>query len=964
MWPRFRWQHRCAEDGNAAADPVQPLSQAANAALRHDIGEFGQVALAIVRCKTKDARVQDGGSPRPRGFLHSVRASAELCSSRERSGPQRAARAAQHRYRVPTRKEAGDDMTHADVADVLVEALAQVPDAVVLIDEHDAVRFFNPAAEALWGLSASAVLGRDAGVPFPRGLAVDGTAALVDGRCAGADLASPPGSAEMRIERPDGAMRRGMLSVREFVVTGRRFRAAFVKDVTDTGRRRDEWRRLAMVVNSSHNGLIITGLDGRISFVNAALTKMLGYEFDEVAGQRLFDPFVGMHTDGDAVEQLQALAERQPPVDGLRQDVLLYTKSGRPIWVCVGMTIIRDDANQPVDVLAVLTDITLTKMHEELQQKVLGAMARELPAAEVARILCTEVERIAPEVIASFLRVDADGRLFTLAAPRLPPSVTRLIDGEPIGPCAGSCGTAAWRGEPVAVTDIATDPLWAAYRELVLPLGLAACWSYPVTGTDGSVLGTFAFYYRDNRGPVAFHQTLVEIGLNLCALLLERERTRARIHQLAYRDTLTGLPNRAMLEAQAAMLLNDARDEGSSLALVFIDLDRFKRVNDTRGHAIGDELLCETGRRFRSVLRDGDLLGRLAGDEFVAILPRCGVDDAQRVVERLIAVIAQPVVLPGATLHASASAGIAMFPADGVDVETLLRHADIAMYHSKGLASGSYSFFRAEMNRLVQEQALLEAEFRVALERNLLSLHYQPQFGGAGARELDGAEALARWTHPALGSISPARFVVLAEECGLIGELDGWVLEEGCRQLADWRARGVDIPRISINLSASDFRDSTLAVRVARTLLRHGLEPCDLTLEMTESVMLSDEPLVLSMIAELHRLGVTLSMDDFGTGYSSLGALHKLPLDELKLDRSFVRDLDHSDSARALTATVLRIGETLRMKVVAEGVETETQRRFLLDHGCPVLQGYLLGRPMPAEQLEAWVRKADARSHA
>jgi PAS domain S-box-containing protein len=519
-------------------------------------------------------------------------------------------------------------MNHADPAEVFERLLAQVPDAVVLVDEHDAVSFFNPAAEALWGLTARAVLGRDAGALFPDGFFVDDAKRAVDHLPLASDdyanAESSAGAADMPIERPDGAVRHATLSVREFDVAGRRFRAAFVKDVTDDGRQREKWQRLAMAVNGSHNGLIISTLDGRISFVNAAVTKMLGYELHELAGQRLFDAFVGIHTDADALEQLQSMAERQPLVDGFRQDVLLYAKNGRPVWVCVGMTVVRDQAGQPVDVLAVLTDITLAKMHEALQQKVLDAMARELPATEVARILCEEVERIAPEVIASFLRVDADGRLFTLAAPRLPASVTRLIDGQPIGPCAGSCGTAAWRGEPVAVTDIATDPLWAAYRDLALPHGLAACWSYPVKGTDGTVLGTFAFYYRDSHGPAAFHQALVEIGLNLCALLLEREQARARIHQLAYRDALTGLPNRAMLEAQATDLLKDAHDHGREFALLFVDLDRFKRVNDTRGHAIGDALLRETGRRFRSVLRGKDLFGRLAGDEFVAILPRCG----------------------------------------------------------------------------------------------------------------------------------------------------------------------------------------------------------------------------------------------------------------------------------------------------------------------------------------------------
>jgi diguanylate cyclase (GGDEF)-like protein len=602
-------------------------------------------------------------------------------------------------------------------------------------------------------------------------------------------------------------------------------------------------------------------------------------------------------------------------------------------------------------------------MREELQQKVLDAMARELPATEVAGILCREVERIAPEIVASLLRVDDEGRLFTLAAPRLPTAVTDAMDGVSIGPCVGSCGTAAWRGAPVVVTDIANDPLWTGYRDLVLPLGLAACWSYPVKGADGTVLGTFAFYYRDNHGPVAFHQSLVEMGLSLCALLLEREKARMRIHQLAFHDTLTGLPNRNMFEAQAKQLVKDARRAERDLALVFIDLDRFKRVNDTRGHATGDEVLCEAGRRFKSVLRDGDLLGRLAGDEFVAVLPHCGVQQATQIVKRLLATTASPVVAGGASIHTSASIGIAMYPEDGRDVLTLLRQADIAMYQAKGEGRGGFSFFREEMSRNLQEQAMLEADLRVALKHDLLDLWYQPQFDAANGCALSGVEALLRWNHATLGSVPPVRFVVLAEECGLIGELGKWVMARACRQLADWRARGVDIPRMSINLSASDFRDCTLADRVARTLLSHGLQPHDLTLEMTESVMLSDEPGVLLMIDELHRLGVQLSLDDFGTGYSSLGYLHRLPLDELKLDRSFVRDLDHSDSAQALTATVLRIGESLNIKVVAEGVETDTQRQFLVDHGCPVLQGFLLGCPMTPPLLEEWLRSAHAGSH-
>ncbi|ABE35942.1 diguanylate cyclase domain protein [Paraburkholderia xenovorans LB400] len=845
-------------------------------------------------------------------------------------------------------------MAQAQIAGTLVQVLAQIPDAVVLVDEDGAIGFFNPAAEALWGLTAAAVLGADAGMLLPRGIQPAGHG-VQTGNVDGPGLA-------LQIERNDGVMRRGQMSIHGFEVAGRRFRAAFIRDITDQHRQCEEWQQLLRVVNGSDNAIIVASLDGSISFINSGVTRMLGYAAAEVQGLRLVEPFAGVHTNMAAVERIQSAArEPSTPDHPFRQDLLVYTKGGRPLWVNVGITVITDNAGAPVNLLAVLTDITLTRMREELQQKVLDAMARELPATEVAGILCREVERIAPEVVATFLRVD-DGRLFTLAAPRLPVTVTRAMDGESIGPCAGSCGTAAWRGTPVVVTDIASDPLWTGYRDLVLPLGLAACWSYPVKGADGSVLGTFAFYYRENHGPVAFHQSLVDMGLSLCALLLEREKARMRIHQLAFHDTLTGLPNRNMFETQAQQLLNDARRTERELALVFIDLDHFKRVNDTRGHATGDEVLCETGRRFKSVLRDGDLLGRLAGDEFVAILPHCGVHQATGIVERLLAATAPPVVVAGAPIHASASIGIAMYPADGEHVPTLLRQADIAMYHAKARGRGHFCFFREEMSRNIQEQAMLEADLRVALKHDLLDLWYQPQFDAANGHVLSGVEALLRWNHATLGSVPPVRFVVLAEECGLIGELGKWVTQRACRQLADWRARGVEIPRVSINLSASDFRDSTLAERVARTLLAHGLQPHDLTLEMTESVMLGDEPGVLSMIDELHRLGIQLSLDDFGTGYSSLGYLHRLPLDELKLDRSFVRDLDHSDSARALTSTVLRIGESLNIKVVAEGVETDTQRQFLVEHGCPVLQGYLLARPMAPHLLEEWLRAAHAGS--
>jgi EAL domain-containing protein (putative c-di-GMP-specific phosphodiesterase class I) len=296
-----------------------------------------------------------------------------------------------------------------------------------------------------------------------------------------------------------------------------------------------------------------------------------------------------------------------------------------------------------------------------------------------------------------------------------------------------------------------------------------------------------------------------------------------------------------------------------------------------------------------------------------------------------------------------------MFPDDGRDIDLLVRHADMAMYRAKSDGGGDFRFFSVDMNRLAQERVSLETALREALRINQLQLHYQPQVGGHGGNHLYGVESLLRWHHPDLGVIPPARFVPVAEECGLISELSLWVLRQACAQMADWRHRGIDVPRVSVNISAINFRDPELSLQISDLLDAYGLTPNDLTLEITESVMLDPDPDVLENIEAIYVLGVRLSLDDFGTGYSSLSHLHRLPIHELKLDQSFVRDIDTSAIARTLTTSVLRIGESLGMKVVAEGVETESQHRFLTEQRFPVLQGYLFSPPLPAAELEIWL---------
>ncbi|MBC7682034.1 MAG: EAL domain-containing protein [Ferruginibacter sp.] len=735
---------------------------------------------------------------------------------------------------------------------------------------------------------------------------------------------------------------------------------ADLQEGRDRSHKHDPLHQLLTVVNHSDNGFIVGGPDTLITFVNAGFTTMFGYTLDEVRGRRASDCLAGLHTDMQEVERIHR---------GLRQcgagraDLLLYTKSGRPLWVSVVVNPLFDGDGQFSGMVGVLTDITQTKMHEVLQYKLLHAMAEELPLTQLMALVCREVERIAPEVVASILVVDAQGMLQPLAAPGLPAEFSNAIKSAPIGPNASSCGTAAWRGEPVAVTDIANDPPWAPYKHLILPHGLVACWSSPIKAHDGRVLGTFAFYYRTLRGPDALHQRLVDISLHLCALAMEREESRAHIHHLDFYDALTSLPNRKMLRTKAERAVLESQRSLEPMALLFINIDRFKQVNEEQGHGAGDALLTEIANRLSQEVRGRDLVGRQAGDEFVAVLSDCSTEQAAIAGERLLAAIAAPVTLPsGATVHPKASIGVAMFPEDGQDFDTLLRQADLAMHQAKHDGRGCLRFFNDDMNRRTLERLSLEVALRDALSMGHLRLHYQPQVSGPAGSVLYGVEALARWEHPQLGHVSPAQFIPLAEECGLIDELTRWGLGEACRQMADWRARGVAVPKVAVNVSARNFQNPGLPGWVAELLRQHGLSPHDLTLEMTESVALDTTQGVTATIKAVQALGVNLSLDDFGTGYSSLGYLHRLPIHELKLDKSFVQDLADSAAAQALTNTVLRIGDGLHLTVVAEGVETEMQAEFLTARGCQVLQGYLYGRPLPADGLEQWLaaRHSDA----
>ncbi|MFT3720750.1 EAL domain-containing protein [Pseudorhodoferax sp.] len=706
----------------------------------------------------------------------------------------------------------------------------------------------------------------------------------------------------------------------------------------------------ALVVDASDNAVVLCGPDRRVQDVNPGFTRMFGYTADDMRGKRLLEVLAGPATE---LPPFAGVAAPATPPD-LRTELLLYTRGGRPLWAAVTRNAVRDAGGRVRHMCLLLADITLTKVHEVLQHRVLDAMARELPVADLMNLVCEEVERIAPELLCSVLDVDEDGLLHPLAGPGLPAALGDLLDGYPVGPDAAGGGAAAWRGKPVEVRDIASDSAWEGARGLVLPLGLRACWSCPILASDGGMVGAFTLYFREHRGPSGLHRRLAEIAVRLCALALERERARQRLERLASFDMLTGLANRFALKERAAQMLPELAGTGTPMAVLCIDLDRFRLVNETQGHPAGDALLREIAGRLMRCVRSIDLTGRLGGDEFAVILPACAMQQAATAAERLLAAVAEPVALPGATLQPAASIGVAMFPDDGGDIDTLLHHADMARVQAKASGRGGARFFNEEMQQRTRERVALEAALRLGLRDGGLRLLYQPQVDRRSGR-LYGVEALARWTHPELGEIPPSRFIPLAEEAGMVVELGRWALTEACRQMAQWRRGGVPVPRVAVNLSARNFQDDGLVALVAALLDAHGLQPGDLTLEMTESVLLDASPDVLAVLQALRAMGVHLSLDDFGTGYSSLSYLHRLPIHELKLDQSFVRDLGDSATARALTSTILRIGDSLKLTVVAEGVENALQAQLLAERGNAIVQGFLFGRPMTPESLAAWL---------
>ena len=838
--------------------------------------------------------------------------------------------------------------------DFLLKALELANDAVVIVDGDLHVSYFNAVAERIWKLDREQVLGchvsrlglgdlrpHDVGMPAPGRMSGDDS---VRERCS-----------EISIRRRDGSRFRAALRLLRVEVGGQGRTIAFIRDVTAEIEQRERMALLSLVADGTNRAVVVTDRNRRIVYTNAAFAGMFGYSPEQASGRQVHEILAGRDTDRGALARLR---RRIGDRDDGEEEILCYDRNGDEIWISANVRAFRNRRGRVKYIFALLTDITETKQLRSLQQLIMSALADEIPITDIANQLCTRVEEIAPDVVSSLLHIDAGGVIHPLGGPSLPEEYSRALDGVAIGPDVGSCGAAAFRGEPVLATDIDNDPRWQPFKAMPLAAGLRACWSTPIKAKDGRVIGTFAFYFRECRAPSRWHQRIVDACVHLGALAIERKEARAQIARLAYYDTLTGLPNRARLRDMISEAIQ-ACAAGQHVALAFLDVDNFKDVNDTLGHSAGDELLVEFAQRLRAQIQPGDMLGRLGGDEFVIVLPNRDAIEASLVASRIIEALITPLQIGTRRVPMSASMGISIYPDNATGIDALIQQADAAMYKAKSAGRSTYRFFSTDMNRLAEQRLEHSAALRGAIANDALKLHYQPQI-----RTIDGAihgvEALARWHDPVLGEVSPAKFIPLAEECGLIEQIGLWSVREACRQMAEWRAAEVDIPCVSVNLSPINFQNVNLAGEVAAILADHALPPDVLMLEITEGVIMNERSVAIETMNKLRELGVGLSLDDFGTGYSSLSRLAHLPIRELKIDRSFMRDVERDPGARAIVTSVVRVGQSLQLTVVAEGVETEGQLNLLTELGCDVVQGFLYAPALSPPSLGRWLLEHSA----
>ncbi len=654
-------------------------------------------------------------------------------------------------------------------------------------------------------------------------------------------------------------------------------------------------------------GIAHVGLDGRWLRVNHKLCLITGYAEEELLTRDR--PSITYPDDmPDELNSMQQLLAGEVPSS--TKEIRHVRKDGSLVWVNLTWSLTRTSTGEPDYFIEVIEDITERK-----------------EATEQLRLFARIFDTINEGVI-----VTDSANNIVLVNPAFS-SITGYSAAEAIGKNPRLLHSGL-------MDKVFYDKMWQSIKK-------TGRWQGEITDRRKNgecyVEWLSISTMKDERGEFSHHIAVVSD-------ISERKAAEEHMVYIAQHDFLTDLPNRMMLHDRLTQAIAHAEREQRKVAVMFLDLDRFKAINDTLGHLVGDKLLQLVAGRISSVARTSDTVSRLGGDEFAIMLPYIeNTDDIAMIAVKLLASIAGPYMVDGNEIEVTTSIGISVFPEDGIDSESLIAHADAAMYQAKGNGRNNYQFFTREMNRRTLERILIKNKLIHALERNELFLLYQPQVDLQSGRII-GAEALVRWDNPLYGKVLPAQFIPIAEENGLIPPIGEWVLREACRQNQEWRKQGLMKITMAVNLSAVQFRQKNLGEIIKAILHESGLAPSGLELEITEGVVMQDAEAAILLLEDMKAMGLKLSVDDFGTGYSSLSYLKRFPIDKLKIDQSFVRDLTTDTDDAVIVSTIISMAHSLKLKVIAEGVESAEQLAFLKQQGCDEIQGYYFSQPVTAEE--------------
>jgi diguanylate cyclase (GGDEF)-like protein/PAS domain S-box-containing protein len=709
--------------------------------------------------------------------------------------------------------------------------------------------------------------------------------------------------------------------------------------------------RFSLAMRGANDGLWDWNLETDEVYYSPRWKSMLGYGENELKNNlSAWTNLVHPDDKGMVLKKVQDYIAGR--ADSFEVEMRMHHKSGHEIFVLSrAFLVTRESDGKPVRLVGTHVDITDRKKVEAFDDKsaeILEMIAIGRPASDIYDAIALMYEGRHPGLRCSMLELHGN-KLLHGGAPSLPKEYCEAVHGLKNGPSVGSCGTSTFTGKRVLVENIDTDPKWEKIKHVALPHGMRSCWSEPIMSSRGDVLGAFGMYYNHPALPNEEESNDLKSAARLAGIVMERDQAQKRIRTLAYTDELTGLSSRAAFYQHIEEIAKAFRRHNRRFGLLYVDLDDFKRVNDSLGHDAGDLLLKIIARRLENTCREIDFVARLSGDEFCILVEELEDDYAADVARRCLAAIARPLELSSRKLTPACSIGIAHYPDDGEDLSALLKAADTSLYAAKENGKNQYAFYKPELTRKAEYRFQVEQYLREAIEKQELSLVYQPQVDiNTGA--IIGVEALSRWHHPQLGQVRPDEFIATAEKIGMIKPLTEWVLSTACRQLVAWKQKGFPALRMAVNISPSHFLDKEIVALIKHIIDTTGTVPGDLELEVTESVVQTD-PRNLKILQNLKDLGVVLAIDDFGTGYSSFASLKHLNVDCLKIDKYFIDDMLIDKKTLTLISSMVEMGHKLGYGIVAEGVETSGQLKILKNLGCETAQGYLFSKPVAADAI-------------